>query len=147
MKVGIATDHGGFSLKQIIQPFLLELGHEIEDFGAYEFDALDDYPDLVVPLAQALSEGKVERGIALCGSGVGATIAANKIKHVRACLITDHFSAHQGVEDDDMNLLCLGGRITGFAAAKEIVEAFLNAKFKTEEKYIRRLLKVKSLEK
>lgn len=147
MKVGIATDHGGFALKQIIQPHLLSLGHQVEDFGAFEFDALDDYPDLVVPLARALGEGKVERGIALCGSGVGATIAANKIKNVRACLITDHFSAHQGVEDDDMNMICLGGRITGSESAKEIVEAFLNATFKTEEKYIRRLLKVKSLEK
>lgn len=146
MQIGIATDHGGFELKKIIHPFLISLGHDVTDFGAYEYDALDDYPDLVVPLAKAISDGKVERGIAICGSGVGACIAANKIHNVRACLITDTFSAHQGVEDDDMNLLCLGGRITGFALAKEISEAFLNAQFKTEEKYTRRLLKVKSLE-
>jgi ribose 5-phosphate isomerase B len=146
MQIGIATDHGGFELKKIIHPLLISLGHEVTDLGAYEFDPLDDYPDLVIPLARAISDGKVERGIAICGSGVGACIVANKIHNVRACLITDTFSAHQGVEDDDMNLLCLGGRITGFALAKEISEAFLNAQFKTEEKYTRRLLKVKSLE-
>lgn len=147
MKIGIATDHGGYELKQVMHPFLTGLGHDVEDFGAYSFDPLDDYPDLVVPLARALSEGRVEKAIAICGSGVGACIAANKIDGVRACLITDHFSAHQGVEDDNMNLLCLGGRITGPSLAKEIAEAFLKASFKTEEKYTRRLLKVKSLEK
>ena len=147
MKIGIATDHGGFELKQIIHPYLISLNYEVIDFGAYEFDALDDYPDLIVPLARAISDGKIERGIAICGSGVGACIAANKIKGVRACLITDNFSAHQGVEDDDMNLLCLGGRITGPSLAKEITQTFLQAIFKTEEKFTRRLLKVKSLEK
>jgi ribose 5-phosphate isomerase B len=147
MKVGIAADHGGFELKNIIHPFLVSLEHDVIDFGAFEYDALDDYPDLILPLAKAISDGKIERGIAVCGSGVGACIVANKLKNVRACLITDTFSAHQGVEDDDMNLICLGGRITGFALAKEISEAFLRAKFKTEEKYTRRLLKVKSLEK
>ena len=146
MKIGIAADHGGFELKNIIHPFLISLGYEVIDFGAFQYDALDDYPDLVVPLAKALGDGKIERGVAVCGSGVGACIAANKIKNVRACLVTDTFSAHQGVEDDDMNMICLGGRITGFALAKEITEAFLKATFKTEEKYTRRLLKVKSLE-
>ncbi len=147
MIVGIATDHGGFDLKQLIHQHILSLNYEVIDFGAYTYDALDDYPDLIVPLANAIHEGKVDRGIAICGSGVGACIAANKIKDVRACLITDQFSAHQGVEDDDMNLLCLGGRITGPSLAREIVEVFLKATFKTEEKYTRRLLKVKSLEK
>jgi ribose 5-phosphate isomerase B len=147
MTIGIATDHGGFELKQIIHEYLLTLNYEVIDFGAYTFDALDDYPDLIVPLARAISDGKIERGIAICGSGVGACIAANKIKNVRACLITDTFSAHQGVEDDDMNLLCLGGRITGTSLAKEIIQTFLQATFKTEEKFTRRLLKVKSLEK
>jgi len=147
MTVGIATDHGGFELKQIIHQYLLSLNYTVIDFGAYELDPLDDYPDLIVPLARAISDKKVQKGIAICGSGVGACIAANKIKDVRACLITDTFSAHQGVEDDDMNLLCLGGRITGPSLAKEITQAFLQAIFKTEEKFTRRLLKVKSLEK
>ena len=146
MKIGVAADHGGFELKQIIAPFLIGAGYEVIDFGAFEYVATDDYPDLVVPLARAVADGKVERAIAFCGSGVGACIAANKIRGVRACLITDTFSAHQGVEDDDMNMLCMGGRITGVALAREIVESFLNARFKTEEKYSRRLLKVKKLE-
>ncbi len=147
MRVGIATDHGGFDLKQLIHKHILLLNYEVVDFGALTYDPLDDYPDLIVPLAKAIHKGTVDRGIAICGSGVGACIAANKIKDVRACLITDQFSARQGVEDDDMNLLCLGGRITGSSLAKEIVEVFLKATFKTEEKYTRRLLKVKSLEK
>ena len=147
MKVGIAADHGGFELKQIIQSFLLSLNYEVIDFGAYEKNDLDDYPDYVIPLSKAVAAREVEKGIAICGSGVGAAIAANKIAGVRASLITDHFSAHQGVEDDDMNLLCLGGRITGFAVAKELVKVFLDAKFSGGEKYVRRLNKIKVLEK
>lgn len=147
MKIGIAADHGGFALKQIIQPFLTSLHHQVVDFGAYEQNDLDDYPDFVIPLARAVANGEVERGIAVCGSGVGAAIVANKIRGVRASLITDHFSAHQGVEDDDLNLLCLGGRITGFALAKELVQAFLNASFSGGEKYVRRLNKIKDVEK
>ena len=146
MKIGVAADHGGFALKEIIKPFLKSAGIDVADYGAYEMDELDDYPDLIVPLARALQNGEVERAIAFCGSGVGACVAANKVDGVRACLITDHFSAHQGVEDDDMNMLCLGGRITGSSLAKEIVEAFVKAEFKTEEKYRRRLDKVKALE-
>ena len=147
MKVGIAADHGGFELKQIIQSFLLSLNYEVIDFGAYEKNDLDDYPDYVIPLSKAVAAREVEKGIAICGSGVGAAIAANKIAGVRASLITDHFSAHQGVEDDDMNLLCLGGRITGFAVAKELVKVFLESKFSGGEKYVRRLNKIKVLEK
>ena len=147
MKVGIAADHGGFELKQIIQSFLLSLNYEVIDFGAYEKNDLDDYPDFVIPLSKAVAAREVEKGIAICGSGVGAAIAANKIAGVRASLITDHFSAHQGVEDDDMNLLCLGGRITGFAVAKELVKVFLESKFSGGEKYVRRLNKIKVLEK
>lgn len=124
MKMGIAADHGGFALKQIIQPYLISLDHEVIDYGAYEQNDLDDYPDFVTALARAVSLKEVERGIAICGSGVGAAIVANKVKGVRASLITDHFSAHQGVEDDDMNLLCLGGRITGYGVAKELVRVF-----------------------
>ena len=147
MKVGIAADHGGFELKQIIQSFLLSLNYVVIDFGAYEKNDLDDYPDFVIPLSKAVAAREVEKGIAICGSGVGAAIAANKIAGVRASLITDHFSAHQGVEDDDMNLLCLGGRITGFAVARELVKVFLEAKFSGGEKYVRRLNKIKVLEK
>jgi ribose 5-phosphate isomerase B len=147
MRIGIAADHGGFELKQIIQLFLLSLNYEVIDFGAYEQNDLDDYPDYVIPLSKAVAAKEVERGIAICGSGVGAAIVANKISSVRASLITDHFSAHQGVEDDDMNLLCLGGRITGFAIAKELVKVFLESKFSGGEKYIRRLNKIIDLEK
>ena len=146
IKVGIAADHGGFALKQILQPFVLSLGYEVVDFGAFELDDLDDYPDYVIPLAKAVADNKVQKGVAICGSGVGATIAANKIKGARAGLITDYFSAHQGVEDDDMNIICLGGRITGFALAKEIVQVFLLSSFKEGDKYLRRLNKVRALE-
>ena len=147
MKIGIAADHGGFELKQIIHEFLVSLQYEVVDFGAHEKNDLDDYPDLIIPLAKAVAEKKVERGIAVCGSGVGAAIVANKIVGVRASLINDHFSAHQGVEDDDMNLLCLGGRITGIAVAKELVKVFLTSTFSGGEKYLRRLNKVIALEK
>jgi len=147
MKIGIAADHGGFELKQIIHQFLLSLNYEVTDFGAYEQNNQDDYPDYVIPLSQSVASKQVERGIAICGSGVGAAIVANKVRGVRACLITDHFSAHQGVEDDDMNLLCLGGRITGFAVAKELVKVFLESKFSGGEKYLRRLNKIIELEK
>ena len=146
MKIGIAADHGGFALKQILHPYLVSLNHEVVDFGAYEQNDLDDYPDFVAPLAKAVSTGEIERGVAVCGSGVGAAIVANKINGVRASLITDYFSAHQGVEDDDMNLICLGGRITGFALAKELTKAFLDAKFSGGEKYVRRLNKIVALE-
>jgi ribose 5-phosphate isomerase B len=147
MKIGIAADHGGFELKQIIHEFLLSLRYEVVDFGAHEKNDLDDYPDLIIPLAKAVAQKEVERGIAICGSGVGAAIVANKITGVRASLINDHFSAHQGVEDDDMNLLCMGGRITGMAVAKELAQVFLEAKFSGGEKYVRRLNKIIALEK
>ena len=146
MKVGVASDHGGFLLKIPILEFLKESGHEVIDFGASVLDITDDYPDFVIPLAQAISSNQVDRGIAICGSGVGASIAANKISGVRAALINDYYSAHQGVEDDDMNLICLGGRVIGFAAAKELISAFLNAKFTGAERHVRRLQKIKQLE-
>ena len=146
MKIGIAADHGGFELKKVIQEYLASLHHEVVDYGAYEFDSLDDYPDLIAPFARGVASGEVQRGVAICGSGVGAAIVANKIPGVRASLITDYFSAHQGVEDDDMNLICLGGRITGNALAKDLVRAFLDAKFSGGEKYVRRLNKIKALE-
>lgn len=147
MKIGIACDHGGFDLKNILYNFLKEKGYEVKDFGAYELDNSDDFPDFVVPLARAVAANELERGIAVCGSGVGAAVAANKIAGVRAALIHDHFSAHQGVEDDNMNLLCLGGRVTAFAAAEELVLAFLNAKYIGAERHERRLAKIALLEK
>lgn len=147
MKIGIATDHGGFELKEVFASLLKTQGYEVKDFGAYVKDNTDDYPDFVVPLARAVAAGEVERGIAICGSGVGASIAANKIAGVRAALINDFYSAHQGVEHDDMNLLCLGGRVTGVEMAKELVTAFLRAAFTAEERHQRRLKKVQQLEK
>ena len=147
MKIGIAADHGGYELKEVIHPFLLSLEYEVKDFGAYTFDKDDDYPDFVLPLAKAVANKEIERGIAICGSGVGASVAANKIKGVRAALITDYFSAHQGVEDDDITILCLGGRVTGYMAAQDLVIAFLNARFTGAERHLRRLEKVYLMEK
>lgn len=147
MKIGIACDHGGFDLKNSIHAFLEKNGHDIKDFGAFKLDDGDDYPDFVIPLAKAIQQKEVERGIAICGSGVGAAVVANKVPGIRAALINEHFSAHQGVEDDDMNLICLGGRVIGFAAAEELVSAFLNASFTGAERHKRRLAKVAALEK
>ncbi len=146
MKIGIAADHGGFELKHELSIFIQSLGHKVTDFGAFENNPADDYPDFVIPLAKAVADKTVERGVAVCGSGVGASVVANKVKGVRAALIGDHFSAHQGVEDDDMNVLCLGGRITGEMVAKELVEAFLQASFTNAERHMRRLAKVKAIE-
>jgi len=146
MKIGICTDHGGYALKKIIHEFLIKMDYEVVDFGAFKQDDDDDYPDFVIPLARAIAAKDVHRGIAICGSGVGASIAANKVAGVRAALIQDHFSAHQGVEDDDMNLLCLGGRVTGFASAQELILAFLKAEFSGSERHLRRLQKIKQLE-
>ena len=146
MKIGIASDHGGFDLKQVICDYLVFLGYEVIDFGATELDPSDDYPDYVIPLGLAVASGRLHRGIAICGSGVGASIAANKIAGVRAALISEHFSAHQGVEDDNMNLACLGGRTIGFSTAKELVSTFLASKFSGEERHLRRLAKVIALE-
>lgn len=147
MKIGIAADHGGFELKETLISFLKEKGYSVKDYGAFGLDNSDDYPDLIIPLAKALAANEVDRAVAVCGSGVGAAIAANKISGVRAALINDYFSAHQGVEDDDMNMICLGGRVTGFAAAQAYILSFLNAKFSGEERHLRRLNKVKALEK
>lgn len=145
-KIGICADHGGFELKEKMKTFLLENQFEPFDFGAEVLDSTDDFPDYVIPLAKAVAAGEVFRGIAICGSGVGACVAANKVSGVRAGLITDYFSAHQGVEDDDMNLICLGGRVTGYASAEELVLAFLNAKFIGAERHLRRLKKIQNLE-
>ena len=146
MKIGLAADHGGYRLKEIIHPFLVKLGHEVVDFGAYKLDNADDYPDYIIPLAEAVADQEVERGIAICGSGVGAAVAANKVHGVRAALINDHFSAHQGVEDDDLNIICLGGRVVGHSLAWELVRTFLDARFSGAERHRRRLAKVAALE-
>jgi ribose 5-phosphate isomerase B len=147
MRIGIATDHGGFWLKEDLLSRLAEAGHEVVDFGAHTLNSDDDYPDVVIPLARAVASGDVERGIAVCGSGVGASICANKIPGAHAGLIHDHFSAQQGVEDDHMNIICLGGRTVGPSVAWDLVEAFLAAKFSQDERHLRRLAKVSSLEK
>lgn len=147
MSIGIASDHGGFELKTQLTLALNVEGYRVTDFGSRELVPGDDYPDYVIPLAIAVSEGEISRGIAICGSGVGACVAANKVRGVRAALITDTFSAHQGVEDDNMNVMCLGGRITGTALAWELVHAYLNADFKTDERYARRLAKIAAIEK
>jgi ribose 5-phosphate isomerase B len=146
MKIGIATDHGGYNLKVELIERLRKAGHEVVDFGATGLNAGDDYPDFVIPLARAVAEGKLGRGIAVCGSGVGASICANKVRGARAALVHDHFSAHQGVEDDHMNIMCMGGRIIGSELAWELVEAFLNAKYSSAERHLRRLGKVAALE-
>jgi len=145
--IGIAADHGGYELKVQLLEALTLAGYIVKDFGAWELNDGDDYPDFIVPLARAVSEGEITRGLAICGSGVGACFVANKIVDVRAALITDSFSAHQGVEDDNMNVMCLGGRVTGSALALELVQYFLNADFKAEERFVRRLDKVAALEK
>jgi ribose 5-phosphate isomerase B len=146
MRVGIATDHGGFDLKEDLLARLRGLGHEVVDFGADRLNPDDDYPDFVIPLARAVAGGTVERGIAVCGSGVGASVCANKVPGVRAALIRDHFSARQGVEDDHMNILCLGGRTDGPSVAWDLVQTFLGAEFSRAERHLRRLGKVASLE-
>ena len=146
MRVGIATDHGGFGLKEDLVAHLREAGHEVVDFGAHELNSGDDYPDFVIPLGRAVAGGTVELGVAVCGSGVGASVCANKIPGVRAGLVSDHFSARQGVEDDHMNIICMGGRTIGPYAAWDILEAFLAAEFSVAPRHLRRLGKVASLE-
>jgi len=146
MRVGIATDHGGFILKEELIVKLRAAGHDVVDFGAHESDPVDDYPDMVIPLARAVAAGKVTRGLAICGSGVGASVCANKVAGVRAGLVHDHFSAQQGVQDDNMNVICMGGRTVGPAVAWDLVQAFLACEFSGAERHVRRLAKVGSLE-
>jgi ribose 5-phosphate isomerase B len=146
MRVGIAADHAGFALKEELAKGLRESGHEVLDFGSASLTPEDDYPDYVVPLAQSVASGEVERGVAICGSGVGACVAANKVKGVRAALVHDIFSAHQGVEDDDMNVICFGARVLAFALAWDLTKAFVAARFNNAERHERRLRKVAALE-
>ncbi len=146
MKIGLAADHGGRELKDFLKARLEESGHDVKDFGAYEPAPDDDYPDYVVPMAQAVASGECGRGIAVCASGVGASVAANKIPGARAALVVDAFSARQGVEDDDMNIICLGGSVVGYSLARDLVDIFLRARFRAEERFVRRLSKITRLE-
>ena len=146
MRLGIGADHGGFDMKVELARLLTAEGHEVIDFGNKVHDNNDDYPDFAIPLARAVARGDVERGILVCGSGVGACVAANKIVGVRAALCHDDYSARQGVEDDNMNILCLGGRTTGMAVAWDCTRSFINAKFSGADRHRRRLAKVLNLE-
>lgn len=145
MKIAIGTDHAGFAMKEALAQFLRSLGHEVLDLGAYN-DQPSDYPDFSEAVSRAVLEGRVDRGILLCGSGVGASFAANKLPGIRAGLCHDTYSAHQGVEDDNMNVLVLGARVVGPKLAEELVRAFVRAKFSHQERHERRLEKVRELE-
>jgi len=146
MRIGIAADHGGYLLKEELREALMEEGHQVADFGPARLEPSDDYPDFVIPLARAVAAGELERGVAICTSGVGASIAANKVAGVRAALIHDEFSAHQGVEDDDLNVICLGSRVVDYDRARALVSLFLGARFSGAERHRRRLAKVAELE-
>ena len=146
MKIAFGSDHAGFEIKEEIKSFLTSLNIDFVDLGAYEFDALDDYPDFAKNVGYAIRNGEAQKGIIICGSGVGASITANKIKGVRAGLCHDGYSAHQGVEHDDMNVLCIGSRIIGIELIKEIIISFINAKFSGEERHSRRLQKLLDIE-
>jgi len=146
MKVAIGADHGGYTLKSDMVRVLESLGHDVIDKGAHSFDAEDDFPDFAAPVAEAVQTGDAERGIILCGSGVGACIAANKFPGVRAGLCHDTYSAAQGVRHDDMNVLCLGARVVGVALAEDLVTSFMGASLESEPRFQRRLDKVAAIE-
>jgi ribose 5-phosphate isomerase B len=146
LRIGIAADHGGYDLKEYLATMLREAHYEVFDSGDGRPNPDDDYPEFVVPLARAVARGDVDRGVAICGSGVGARIATNKVRGVRACLIHECFSARQGVEDDDMNVICLGGHVVGNAVAWELVRTFLQSRFSGAERHRRRLAEVAHLE-
>jgi ribose 5-phosphate isomerase B len=146
MTISIGADHAGYEMKKDLIDFIQQQGHKIHDVGTFEPDKPDDYPDYATLVAEDIRSGNAERGILVCGSGVGVSVAANKYKGIRAGLCHDHYSAHQGVEHDDMNVLVLGARIVGQMMARDSVEAFLNAKFSGEERHVRRLNKVKGIE-
>ena len=146
MKVGVAADHGGFEMKRQLAKLLTSEGHEVVDFGNKVYDVDDDYPDFAIPLARAVAAGEVQRGVLVCGSGVGASVAANKVNGVRAALCEDHFSTRQGVEDDNMNIICFGGRTTVIEVAWECTKKFLRARFTGAERHRRRLAKIAQLE-
>jgi ribose 5-phosphate isomerase B len=146
MLVALAVDHAGFELKQAVTSCVVRVGHEVVDLGAHSMNKEDDYPDFAQAVGDALRAGQAERGILICGSGVGVCVAANKLPGVRAGVCHDHYSAHQGVEHDEMNVLCIGARVIGPAVMLEIVDTFLAARFLGEERHLRRLNKIKALE-
>ena len=146
MRISLGCDHAGFELKEMVNNWLRGWNHDVIDVGAHKFDPSDDYPDFAATAAQSVQEGSVDRAIIICGSGVGASIVANKFQGVRAAMCHDTYSAHQGVEHDDMNVLCLGSRIIGYELAREIVSAFTEAVFSNDERHLRRLQKVKQIE-
>ena len=144
--IAFGADHGGFPLKENMVPWLEALGYEVMDLGAHSLDLTDDYPDFAEAVAQAVVSGSAERGIVICGSGVGASVAANKIPGIRASVCHDLFSARQGVEHDELNVLSLGARVVGLDLAKQLVTEFLDARFTGEERHLRRLAKVNAIE-
>ena len=146
MRIAVGADHAGYALKVEVVEMLQAQGHDVVDVGPHEMDPLDDYPDFAKLLAERVAAQESERGIMVCGSGVGASVAANKVRGVRAAMCHDTYSAHQGVEHDDMNVLCLGARIVGGALASELVNAFVAARFSGEERHQRRLNKVLEME-
>ena len=146
LAVAMGSDHAGFHLKEQLTLWVKTLGHHPIDVGAYVVDPKDDFPDFALEVSKRITEGQAAKGILLCGSGVGASIVANKIPGIRAAMCHDTYSAHQGVEHDDMNVLCLGARIIGVELAKELVASFLNSNFINETKYKRRLNKVLDIE-
>lgn len=146
MRIALGTDHAGFELREKVARVLADLGHDVEDVGAHSYDPDDDYPDFARLVAEAVAAGAAERGVLVCGSGVGASVAANKVAGVRAAMCHDTYSAHQGVEHDDMNVLCMGARVIGEELAREVVTAFLGAAFSGEERHVRRVAKIKAIE-
>ena len=146
MRIAVGADHNGYALKKTMASLLRSLGHDVVDVGAHEMDPSDDYPDFAGALARTVASGEAERGVMVCGSGVGASVAANKVRGVRAAVCHDTYSAHQGVEHDNMNVLCLGARIVGEEVAREAVQAFVSATFSGEERHRRRLDKVLAME-
>ena len=146
MKLAVGADHAGLDMKSQIIPWLRQEGHEVVDVGAHTLDPADDFPDFAAAVGQTLDGGEAERGVMICGSGVGATIASNKVSGVRAALCHDTYTARQGVEHNDMNVLCLGGRVIGIETAKEVISAFVGASFTPEERFLRRIDKVSRIE-
>ena len=146
MMIAVGADHAGYVLKEEILGWLKKEGHQVNDLGAFNLNPNDDYPDFAVAVARSVSSGQADRGIVVCGSGVGACVTANKVKSIRACLCHDTYSARQGVEHDDMNVICIGGRIIGIELAKAVLEAFLGACFIPEPRFQRRLDKIIQVE-
>ncbi len=146
MRLAVSADHAGFELKGQVVPWLESLGHEVLDLGAYVLDPDDDYPDFAAAVARSLMADEADRGVLICGSGVGACITANKVKGIRACLCHDTYTARQGVEHDAMNVICIGGRVIGFDQGKEILRVFLEADFLPEARFQRRLDKLNEVE-